>query len=141
LVEIHDDSALVSWEQVAALFEQVGWVPRSPDQLRVAFERSVARGFAFHDGQLVGVARAVGDGIYYATLVDVVVAPSFQRSGIGSALVRFVQSRTSCSFLLTLTASADVQPFYRRLGWLPQATAMLFPRSPEQAALNCSREP
>lgn len=137
-MQIHEDPSSVCWVDAAALFERVGWAPRSPEQLRVAFERSVARGFAFHGSQLIGVARAVGDGIYYATLVDVVVAPELQRSGVGSALVRFVQSRTSCSILLTLTASPEVQPFYRRLGWLPQVTAMLFPRSREQAALNSS---
>lgn len=134
---IHDDSSVISWLEAAALFELVGWRPRSPVELQTAFSRSVAVAFAVKGTRLVGVARATGDGIYYATLVDVVVHPQFQKQGIGSQLVRFVQERLKDCLLITLTADPEVQAFYRRLGWLPQTTAMILPQSPQQAALNC----
>ena len=38
------------------------------------------------DGQPVGMARITGDGMYY-TLWDVIVRPSHQERGIGSALI------------------------------------------------------
>lgn len=61
---IHDDAARVSWDEAAALFPLVGWNPRLPDELELAFTRSVARAFAVEGDVLVGFARAVGDGIY-----------------------------------------------------------------------------
>lgn len=134
---IHDDAARVSWDEVAALFPLVGWSPRLPSELERAFARSVAAAFAVHDSTLVGFARAVGDGVYYASLVDVVVHPRHQRSGVGTKLVEHVQARLTYPLLLTLTASPDVQAFYQRLGWQPQTTAMIRPRSLEQAERNC----
>lgn len=136
-VLIHDDASRVSWDEAATLFPLVGWQPRLPDDLRLAFSRSVAQAFAFHGSRLVGIARAVGDGVYYANLVDVLVHPQCQRSGVGSGLVEHIQERLTHPLMLTLTAAPDVQAFYRRLGWLPQTTAMIRPRSRQQAALNC----
>jgi GNAT superfamily N-acetyltransferase len=138
LMHVHDDSTLVSWEDAATLFELVGWTTRDPNDLQLAFACSAARAFAMHESRLVGVARAIGDGVYYATLVDVIVHPSFQRRGIGTALVEFVQTRLASSLLTTLTATPEVQPFYRTHGWIPQSTAMILPRSPQQAAANCA---
>jgi aralkylamine N-acetyltransferase len=134
---IHDDNSVISWHDAAGLFASVGWQPRAPAELQAAFSRSVATAFAMRGAQLVGLARATGDGIYYATVVDVVVHPKFQNQGIGSELVRFLQEKLKNCLLVTLTANPELQAFYRRLGWLPQTTAMILPRSPQQAALNC----
>lgn len=136
-VLIHDDTSQVSWDEAAALFPLVGWQPRLPDDVQLAFSHSVAQAFAFQDSLLIGFARAVGDGVYYANLVDVLVHPQFQRAGVGSGLVEHIQKRLTYPLMLTLTAAPDVHPFYKRLGWLPQTTAMILPRSPQQAALNC----
>lgn len=135
---IRDDSSQVCWDDAAALFAQVGWKPRHADELRLAFSRSVAQAFAFDDGRLIGLARAVGDGVYYAQLVDVLVHPDFHRRGVGTRLVEHVQARLTYPLMLTLTAAPDVRAFYERLGWRRQTAAMLRPRSPEQAALNCA---
>jgi aralkylamine N-acetyltransferase len=136
-VRIHNDASQISWAEAAGLFQLVGWEARLPSDLELAFSRSVAQAFAFHGSNLVGFARAVGDGVYYASLVDVIVHPEFQRAGVGSALVEHIQAGLTYPLLLTLTAAPEVQPFYRRLGWLPQTTAMIRPRSLKQATLNC----
>jgi aralkylamine N-acetyltransferase len=138
-VFIHDDSSGVPWDEAAHLFELVGWLPRRATELQLAFSRSVAQAFAFHESRLVGVARAVGDGVYYASLVDVLVHPDFQRTGVGSKLVEHIQARLTYPLLFTLTAAPDVQPFYKRLGWRHQLTSMIRPRSLDQEALNCPR--
>lgn len=139
-MHIHTDASLVSWEEAAALFQLVGWQPRLPEDVELAFSRSVAHAFAFHGSRLVGFARAVGDGVYYASLVDVLVHPQFQRAGVGTSLIECIQTSLTYPLMLTLTAAPEVQPFYRRLGWLPQTTAMIRPRSAEQATLNCPRQ-
>jgi GNAT superfamily N-acetyltransferase len=64
----------------------------------------------------VGIARAIGDGVYCASIVDVIVHPDLQRSGVGTALVAFLEARLSSLVLLTLTAAPAVQPFYERIG-------------------------
>lgn len=132
----HDDAA-VSWPEVSALFTAVGWGERDPDEVRASFERSTFKAFAFDGGRLVGFGRTIDDGRYYATIVDVVVAPSHQRRGVGTAIVEDLRARLNGFLVVTLTAAPHVQTFYARLGWRRQTTAMIFPRSEEQARLNC----
>jgi aralkylamine N-acetyltransferase len=130
----------ISWVEVAALFRAVGWGERDPDEVRVAFARSTFKAFAFEGGELVGFGRTIDDGRFYATVVDVVVSPAHQRQGVGRAIVEDLQSRLQGFLVVTLTAAPPVQPFYRKLGWRNQTTAMIRPRSPEQARLNCADE-
>jgi GNAT superfamily N-acetyltransferase len=122
---------------VADLFASVGWGGREPDDVRVAFSRSTFKAFAYDGEELVGLGRAIDDGKFYATIVDVVVQPAYQRRGVGRAIVEDLQSRLSGFLLVTLTAAPEVQPFYARLGWRKQTTGMIRPRSTEQARLNC----
>jgi GNAT superfamily N-acetyltransferase len=116
----------------------VGWGTRDPNDIRAAFAHSTIKAFAFDGAELVGFGRTIDDGKFYATVVDVVVSPEYQRKGIGREIVEDLQSRLKGFLVVTLTASPDVQPFYRRLGWRNQTTAMIRPRSEEQARLNCS---
>jgi len=140
MIRIERDDATISWDQVAGLFQSVGWGKRDPKEIRTAFGRSTFKAFAFDDVELVGFGRTIDDGRFYATVVDVVVSPTHQRMGIGRAIVEDLQDRLKGFLVLTLTASPDVQPFYHRLGWRNQTTAMILPRSKEQARLNCPDE-
>lgn len=137
-MRIDRNDETVSWDHVAGLFQAVGWGERDPNDVRAAFARSTFKAFAFEGSDLIGFGRTIDDGQFYATVVDVVVSPSHQRKGIGRAIVEDLQSRMNGFLVVTLTASPDVQPFYRRLGWRNQTTAMIRPRSKEQALLNCS---
>src|SRR5262245_40862133 len=135
---IERDDRSISWRSVASLFQAVGWGERNPDEIRAAFARSTFKAFAFENSELIGFGRTIDDGRFYATVVDVVVAPKHQRKGIGRAIVEDLQSRMNGFLVCTLTASPDVQPFYRKLGWRKLSTGMILPRSEEQARLNCS---
>jgi aralkylamine N-acetyltransferase len=135
----HSDQG-VPWDRVAALFGEIGWTARQPDEVRASFERSTFKAFAFEGDQLIGFGRTVDDGRFYAILADVVVAPTWQRRGVGTAIVQDLQGRLEGFRMVMLTATPEVQPFYRRLGWRRLVTAMLFPRSARQAELNCEPE-
>jgi GNAT superfamily N-acetyltransferase len=81
----------VDWSRVAALFNSVGWDDRAPEALQAAFASSSVVRFANrHDGQLVGVCRAITDGVWYALIVDLIVSPDFQRQGLGRRLLESV---------------------------------------------------
>jgi len=125
---------------VAELFQAVGWGHRDPIAIRSAFARSSFKAFAFISDELVGFGRTIDDGKYYASVVDVVVHPTHQLKGVGKAIVQDLQSRLDGFLVVTLTAAPDVQSFYSRLGWRKQTTAMIRPRSKEQARLNCGEE-
>jgi GNAT superfamily N-acetyltransferase len=136
-MRIDHEGENVSWARVADLFEAVGWGQRDPHEIREAFAKSSIKAFAFEGDELIGFGRTIDDGRYYATIVDVVVAPSHQRKGVGRAIMEDLHSRLKGFLVVTLTATPQVQPFYQRLGWRNQTTAMIRPRSPEQEKLNC----
>lgn len=76
--------------------------------------------------QLIGFARATSDGIYRATLWDVVVDPNYQGSGLGRKLVQTVLSHPHVSraervYLMT----TNQKGFYKRIGFEPNATHTL----------------
>jgi aralkylamine N-acetyltransferase len=139
-MRIERSDAVISWRDVTELFKAVGWGERSPDEVQAAFARSTFKAFAFDDSELLGFGRTIDDGRFYATIVDVVVSPEHQRKGVGRAIVQDLQSRLNGFLIVTLTAAPDVQPFYRRLGWRHQTSAMIRPRSKEQALMNCSED-
>jgi aralkylamine N-acetyltransferase len=125
-------------EQGASLFRAVGWGERDPNDLRAAFARSTFKAFAFEGAEVVGFGRTIDDGQFYATVVDVVVSPAHQGKGIGRAIGEDLQNRLNGFLVVTLTTAPEVQPFYRRMGWGNQTTAMIRPQSEEQMRLNCS---
>lgn len=100
----------------SALIEAVGWEPRRA--LPAALSRSLLIALATIDGEPVGAARVVGDGIYNAILYDLVVSPEHRGEGIGKALVLACLQRTR-SRGLTCIADASASGFYRATGWRP----------------------
>lgn len=137
-MRIENDGRAVDWERVVDLFRAVGWRDREREEVKRAFERSSFSAFAFEGDELVGFGRTVDDGRYYASIVDVVVAPAWQRRGIGRAIVQELQRRLEGYLMVTLVAAPEVREFYRRLGWEKQSTAMILPRSDEQRRFNCT---
>lgn len=104
--------------QLPRLFEDVGWKRRTTTDLGLALARSDADVFAVQGDRLVGFGRRFSDGVYYAWIVDLIVAPALQRRGVGrTILAQLARGRaTTC---LSHVASDDVAAFYRRLGWHP----------------------
>lgn len=77
--------------ELVELYEAVGWsaYTDNPERL-IEGVRGSLRVVTAHskDGELVGLARIVGDGHTIAYLQDVLVHPEWQRSGIGAWLIR-----------------------------------------------------
>lgn len=130
------DCSGIDWSAVASLFIDVGWGPREPAELAAAFATSSHMIF-IHDGaHLVAVGRTLDDGRYYAMLVDVAVSPLHQGAGLGAEIATYLRACLTSYRIVTLTAAPGKAGFYRRLGWLPQSTAMIWPTSEQQRALH-----
>ena len=63
---------------------------RTRDVVERAIEGSARVVGLYHDGEQVGFARAVSDGVAMAYLADVFVLPEWQGRGLGTELVREV---------------------------------------------------
>jgi ribosomal protein S18 acetylase RimI-like enzyme len=79
------------------------------------------------DGQrLIGFARATSDGIYRATIWDVVIHPDYRGAGLGRKLVETVLShprmnRVERVYLMT----THQQSFYERIGFQCNSTTTM----------------
>lgn len=127
-IQFCDRKSQVDLNQLQALFKLGAfWAKeRSTDDLRVAIENSEPV-ISLWDGQkLIGFARATSDGIYRATIWDVVIHPDYRGAGLGSKLVETVLShprmnRVERVYLMT----THQQRFYEKIGFESNSTTTM----------------
>jgi tetratricopeptide (TPR) repeat protein len=113
-------------DQVNDLCKAVGWSDRSLSKLEKAIQASFRYVAAWHvdreQQQLIGFARAVSDGVYQATLLDIAIHPDFQGRGVGKTLVKTLTKQLRAAQItdITLFASPHVTDFYHQLGFVTQ---------------------
>jgi GNAT superfamily N-acetyltransferase len=71
------------------------------------------------DGEQVGFARAVSDGVAVAYLADVYVLPEYQGRGLGAELMREIVERGELADVRWLLHTRDAHPLYARVGFGP----------------------
>ena len=81
---------IVKLEDVLHLYQAVGWTnyTHQPQMLEKALSHSLAIYLALDGDAVVGLVRLVGDGFSSIFVQDLIVLPSYQRQGIGSALMK-----------------------------------------------------
>ena len=81
---------IVKLEAVLHLYQAVGWTnyTHQPEMLEQALSHSLVIYLALDGDAVVGLIRLVGDGSSSVFVQDLIVLPSYQRQGIGSALMK-----------------------------------------------------
>ena len=81
---------IVKLEDVLHLYQAVGWTnyTHQPEMLDQALSHSLAIYVALDGDIVVGLIRLVGDGFSSVFVQDLIVLPSYQCQGIGSALMK-----------------------------------------------------
>jgi GNAT superfamily N-acetyltransferase len=135
----------VNLHQLQALFQTTAFWARDRriDHLEIALANSkpivsawdMSEAKSPEEARLVGFARATSDGIYRATIWDVVIHPDYQGAGLGRKLVETILAHPHVSqvervYLMT----TKQQAFYRRIGFEEnQTTTMVLFRQSELA--------
>lgn len=80
----------VKLEDILHLYQDVGWTnyTNQPQMLEQALSHSLVIYLALDDDAVVGLIRLIGDGFSSVFVQDLIVLPSYQRQGIGSALMK-----------------------------------------------------
>ena len=80
----------VKLEDILHLYQAVGWTnyTNQPQMLEQALSHSLVIYLALDDDAVVGLIRLIGDGFSSVFVQDLIVLPSYQRQGIGSALMK-----------------------------------------------------
>ncbi|MHC5828416.1 MAG: GNAT family N-acetyltransferase, partial [Nostoc sp.] len=89
----------------------------------------------------IGCARATSDGIYRATIWDVVIHPEYQNHGLGSYLVETVLShpRMRCVERVYLMTTHQ-QGFYEKIGFQLNTTTTMVLHNQANLALVSATE-
>ncbi len=110
-------------DEILRLYGAVGWkaYTADPGALRRGFENSLAVLAAYEGDELLGIIRAVGDGATVVLVQDLLVSPSRQRMGIGSALVRALLDKYPAVRQIQLVTddTEKTAAFYRAAGFRP----------------------
>ncbi|AFZ13306.1 GCN5-related N-acetyltransferase [Crinalium epipsammum PCC 9333] len=127
-IQFCDRKSKIDLKQLQALF-QVGafWAEeRKIEDLAVAIANSEPVVSVWDKNKLIGFARATSDGIYRATIWDVVIDPNYRGAGLGRKLVETVlshprMSRVERVYLMT----TNQQSFYERIGFECNSTTTM----------------
>ena len=110
--------------QLQALFELAAfWArERQLEELAIAIANSDPVVSAWDGEKMIGFARAISDGVYRATIWDVVIHPDYPGVGLGQKLVETVlnhprMNRVERIYLMT----TDQQHVYKQIGFPAQS--------------------
>ena len=124
----------IDWEELSRLYQAAPLGNKQPDGLKLVFSNSMFKCFAYDDARLVGVGRAMADGLDCSYICDVAVHPSHQGTGLGKEIVTRLVAASSGHRKIILYAVAGKEPFYKKFGFRRMKTAMAIFENQAQAA-------
>ncbi len=113
----------ICWEELSELHKMT-LGNKKPTDLETAFTNSMFRCFVFDQGKLIGVGRALADGIDCSYICDVAVHPEFQGLGIGKKIISKLVALSAGHKKIILYACPGKEPFYKKFGFKRMSTAM-----------------
>ena len=105
-------------DEVAALYLEAGWITEPVDKaaLGAMLNGSYEVSAAFLNGRLVGMIRAVSDGVSDAYMLDLVVLKEHRKHGIGREILERLAAylkEKGCDWVLCVGAPGT-EAFYAR---------------------------
>ena len=110
-----------------ALYEHAPWAKgRTVQGIRRMLQNTDYHFSAWDSQKLIGFARVLTDGIYRATLWDVVVHPDYQGQGIGEELMNHILSHPVLSKVEKFWLNTrDKFGFYEKFGFVRSDQGMV----------------
>ena len=108
-------------EEYNQLRQLVGWGIYERSVIEKALPNSLYFVCAVSDGEIIGMARVVGDGGIAYYIQDVIVKPDYQRQGIGTQLMdkimEYIRVHANNNSIIGLMAAKGKEPFYTCYGF------------------------
>ncbi len=110
--------------RVAALRDACGFAARSAEEIAQQLVGARWVVSAWDGPNLIGMARAISDGITNAYVSSVMVAEAWRGKGIGRALMRRMMDGRPSTMRWVLHSRESSVEFYRALGFVPASGMM-----------------
>jgi ribosomal protein S18 acetylase RimI-like enzyme len=129
IYEIND----VDWNELSNLYKIAPLGDKKPQDLKMVFTNSRYKCFVYDENKIVGVGRALADGVDASYICDVAIHPEYQGQGIGKAIVSKLVEFSKGYNKIILYNNIGKEPFYAKLGFAKMNTAMAIFKNQEQA--------
>jgi len=133
MIQLQFDSEGVDWQLACEIYEKAPLGNRTPDKLRRAFEGSNLICFAWDGDNLVGMGRALSDGLVQSVIYDLCMLPEYQGQGLGRRIMEAMIEQLNTDNVV-LWAVPGKEGFYRNFGFYPMLTAMAKVQHPQDQA-------
>lgn len=129
----HHSQETVDWNELSDLYRAAPLGEKRPEDLQKAFTNSIFKCFVFDQERLIGVGRALADGIDCSYICDVAVLPDYQGHGIGKDIVSKLVELSTGHKKIILYAYPGKEGFYKKLGFKRMSSAMAIFENQDQA--------
>ncbi|MBL1210343.1 GNAT family N-acetyltransferase [Geminocystis sp. GBBB08] len=127
-IQFCNDKTKIDLVQLLELYKNTAfWAQnRTLEDVEIAIANSNPVISIWDNQRLIGSGRATSDGVYRATIWDVVIHPDYQGYGLGSKLVETLISHPHLSRVerVYLTTTHQ-QKFYQKIGFIENSTTTM----------------
>jgi len=128
-----DNCNTVNWTELSNLYKIAPLGDKPPSMLKTVFNNSAFTYFVYDKKKLVGVGRALADGIDSAYLCDIAIHPEYQGLGLGKAITQKLLDNVKGYSKVILFANIGKEGFYEQLGFSKMTTAMAIFKNQDMA--------
>jgi len=128
-----DNCNTVNWTELSILYKIAPLGDKPPYMLKIAFNNSAFTYFVYDNQKLIGVGRALADGVDSAYLCDIAIHPEYQGIGLGKAITQKLLDDVKGYSKVILFANIGKEGFYKQLGFSKMTTAMAIFKNQDMA--------
>ena len=123
----------IDCDELSNLYKIAPLGDKKPNDLKTVFSNSMFKCFVYSDKTLIGVGRALADGMDCSYICDVAIHPEYQGKGIGKDIVNKLIELSKGHNKIILYSIPGKEQFYSKLGFDTMNTAMAIFKNKEQA--------
>jgi len=123
----------VNWDELSNLYKIAPLGNKKSSDLKTVFSNSMFKCFVYSDKTLIGVGRALADGMDCSYICDVAIHPDYQGKGIGKDIINKLIELSKGHNKIILYSIPGKEQFYSKLGFDTMNTAMAIFKNKEQA--------
>jgi ribosomal protein S18 acetylase RimI-like enzyme len=127
------DHSEIDWDELSELYRIAPLGEKSPEDLAKVFSNSKFKCFVYSNSTLVGVGRALADGVDCSYICDVAVHPEYQGLSLGKKIIGKLVVLSEGHKKIILYANPGTEGFYSKLGFHKMNTAMAIFSNQKQA--------
>lgn len=113
----------INWNEVAEILNNAGLSDYGADKQKIIFQNSYVAIFVYDADRIIGVGRAISDGVCQAAVYNIALCPEYHGMGIGGTLIKKLLAHLEGQNIILYTDPPHV-PMYEKEGFIRSKTAM-----------------